>query len=300
MQHDGAQRHVIHIQEVGLLLGSDMSEQVVILGERHYRVERNWTRWPDSVTRGFFSQVAVDSRGHVFLLQRGATPVVEFDPDGAFVSAWGDDMIADGHGIYIDGDDRLFIVDRDAHQVIVTDNTGKELMRLGERHAPQDGAPFNHPTHASVAPDGEIYVSDGYGNTNLHRFSADGQHLGSFGTAGDGLGQFSTPHSTWSGRRQVFVADRENNRVQVFDRDGWAIGEWRGLYHPMSMWRGDDGIMIVSDQTPRLVAYNADGRIVGRCRGAINGAHGLFGDAAGNLFLSELPPAGITKLARIQ
>jgi peptidylglycine monooxygenase len=276
-----------------------IAPQVVILGQRRYRVERDWARWPDAVQRGFFSQVAVDSRGHVFLLQRGATPVVQFDPDGSFVAAWGDEMIADGHGIYIDAADRLFIVDRDAHQVIVADTSGEELMRLGQRHDPHDGAPFNHPTHASVAPDGEIYVSDGYGNTNLHRFGADGRHLGTFGSAGDGPGQFSTPHSNWAGRSQVLVADRENDRVQVFDRAGGAVGEWRGLYHPMAIWQDADGITIVSDQTPRLVAYDADGHIVGRCRGAINGAHGLFGDAAGNLFLSELPPGGITRLARI-
>lgn len=272
----------------------------VILGSRRYRVERDWARWPTGVARGFLSQVAVDSCGHVFLLQRGATPVVEFDPDGGFVAAWGDDLIGDGHGIYIDRDDRLFIVDRDAHQVIVTDTSGRELARLGERHVPRDGAPFNHPTHASVAPDGEIYVSDGYGNTNLHRFAADGRHLGTFGTAGDGLGQFSTPHATWAGAGEVLVADRENDRVQVFDRDGWAVAQWRGLYHPMAIWQDGDGITIVSDQTPRLVAYDRDGRIVGRCRGAINGAHGLFGDAAGNLFMAELPPAGLTRLARIQ
>lgn len=274
-------------------------DQVVILGTRRYRVERDWARWPDHVAKGFLSQVAVDSKSNVYLLQRGATPVVVFDPDGNFVAAWGDDLIVDGHGIFIDGDDRLFIVDRDAHQIVVTDTEGNELARLGERHVPHDGAPFNHPTHASVAPDGDIYVSDGYGNTNVHRFAADGRHLATWGGAGQGAGAFSTPHSTWAEADRVLVADRENDRVQVFDRDGQAQAEWRGLYHPMAIWQDAEGITFVSDQTPRLVAYDRDGNIVGRCRGAINGAHGLYGDRNGNLFMSELPPAGLTRLARI-
>src|SRR5690606_14404542 len=149
----------------------------VILGARRYAVERDWARWPDGLPRGFFSQVAVDSRGRVYLLQRGATPVAVFDADGGFVAAWGEGLIGDGHGIYCDAADRLFAAARDAHQLVVADGEGRGLRRIGGRDRPRNGAPFNRPTHASVAPDGEIYVADGYGNCSLHRFAADGRHL---------------------------------------------------------------------------------------------------------------------------
>ncbi len=273
--------------------------QTVVLGDRTYAVHRNWAQWPDHVAQGFLSEVAIGSDGRVYALQRGATPVVVFNSDGSFSAAWGDGIIADGHGIWASPDDRLFIVDRDAHQVLVTDLSGNVLQRLGTRHQPSDGAPFNHPTHASQAPDGEIYVSDGYGGIHVHRFAGDGTLLATWGTAGTAPGEFSTPHATWALTDRVYVADRENNRVQVFDRDGGHLMDLSGLYHPMAVYVDGLGFVYVSDQTPRIIKYAPDGKIAGRCRGAINGAHGLYGDTAGNLYLAELPPAGLTKLERL-
>lgn len=272
--------------------------QTVLLGDQRYAVCRNWAKWPAHVAQGFLSWVAVGSDGRVYALQRGATPVVVFEPDGTFATAWGDGLIADGHGIWASNDGRLFIADRDAHQIVVTDLEGQVLQRLGERHVPNEGAPFNHPTHASQAPDGEIYVSDGYGGVHVHRFTADGSLIATWGVGGSGPGEFTTPHSTWALSDRVLVADRENERVQVFNRDGQHLHGLTGLFHPMAIWVDADGYTYVSDQVPRIVKYAPDGTVVGRCRGAVNGAHGLYGDAAGNLYLAELPPAGLTKLER--
>jgi len=273
--------------------------QTVVLGDQTYAVQRDWAQWPEHIPQGFLSEVAVGSDGRVYALQRGSTPVVVFNPDGSFSEAWGDAIIADGHGIWATQDGRLFIVDRDAHQVLVTDLSGNVMQRLGTRHQPSEGAPFNHPTHASQAPDGEIYVSDGYGGVHVHRFTADGDLLATWGTVGPGPSEFSTPHATWALADRVYAADRENNRVQVFDRDGGHLMDLGGLYHPMAVYVDGDGFVYVSDQTPRILKYAPDGQIVGRCRGAINGAHGLYGDKTGNLYLAELPPAGLTKLERL-
>ena len=98
---------------------------------------------------------------------------------------------------------------------------------------------------------------------------------------------------------RVLVGDRENNRVQVFDRDGAFLAEWGDFYHPMQIWVDDRDMVFVTDQIPRISLLSADGKLVGRCRGAINGAHGLSGDADGNLYLAELPPQEITKLERL-
>jgi peptidylglycine monooxygenase len=272
----------------------------VILGERRYRVERDWAQLPPGMDWGHISQLAVDSLGRVHVLQRSDPPVLVFDPDGRLAFTYGAGRILDGHGISIDRGDRVFVVDRDAHEIVVFDRDGRELFALGARGRPAFGAPFNHPTDVAVAPDGEIYVSDGYGNAHVHRFSAEGAHLATWGGPGQGPGRFMTPHAVWVlDDDRVLVVDRENDRVQVFDRDGGYLASWGGFHNPMDLYVDDRGMIFVSDQVPRLAMLDRDGALAGRCRGAINGAHGLWGDRDGNLFLAERPPARVTRLARI-
>jgi peptidylglycine monooxygenase len=212
----------------------------------------------------------------------------------------GGGVIADGHGIAVDARDRVLVVDRDAHEIVGFNTAGEVVLRLGRRHQPSFGQPFNHPTDVAVAADGEFYVSDGYGNSQVHRFAADGRHLASWGRPGSGRGEFSTPHAIWVDRQgRVLVADRENDRVQVFDRDGHYLAEWRGFYHPMDLWEDGEGNVVVSDQIPRLSLMSPDGQLIGRCRGAINGAHGIWGDRQGGLYLAELPPERLTRLVRL-
>ena len=149
----------------------------------------------------------------------------------------------------------------------------------------------------ALAADGEIYVSDGYGNSAVHRFAADGAHLATWGTPGTGPGEFTTPHAVWVDRRdRVLVADRENDRIQVFDREGGYIESWVDFHHPMDITEDDRGRILVSDQIPRLSMLDGDGRLVGRARGVWNGAHGVAANATGDLFLAENKPSRITKL----
>lgn len=172
---------------------------------------------------------------------------------------------------------------------------------LGRRHEPSFQAPFNHPTSAVVASDGDIYVADGYGNSVVHRFGADGRLKHTWGGRGTGPGEFTTPHAVWIDKRnRVLVGDRENNRVQIFDRDGNYLTEWHDFYHPMAIYGDDRGMIYVTDQIPRISMLNLDGGLIGRARGTLNGAHGMSGDAAGNFYLSELPPEKITKLTLLR
>ena len=114
-----------------------------------------------------------------------------------------------------------------------------------------------------MSPAGEIYVADGYGNSSVHRFSAEGQHLHSWGSPGDGRGEFTTPHGIWiDAQDRVLVADRENNRVQLFSPEGDYYGEWRDLYHPMDIYVDADGTVYVTDQIPRITMYSPDGRLL--------------------------------------
>ncbi|MCY4451405.1 MAG: hypothetical protein OXC01_05605 [Immundisolibacterales bacterium] len=271
---------------------------VVALGERRYRVERRWCRPSEQEPLGFVSDLVVDSGGFVHVGQRGTeSPVLVFDPTGAFVRSWGKGAIADVHYLSIDADDQILLADRDAHQILAFGTDGRLRFALGERHAPRWQAPFNHPTAASMAPDGEVYVSDGYGNSAVHRFSADGALRQTWGGRGAGSGEFTTPHCVWVDRMErVLVCDRENDRLQVFDRAGTQIAEWGDFYHPMKIYVDDRDFIFVTDQIPRISMLDPAGELAGRCRGAINGAHGLWGDRAGNLYLAELPPEQVTRL----
>lgn len=273
----------------------------VILGDRRYAVHRKWAKLPDGQSFGFISDLMVDADGLVHVAQRGADqPVLVFDRTGRLTGAWGEGVLAEPHYINAAPDNCILVADRDAHQVLRFDRAGKLVQALGKRHWPSLDAPFNHPTAAAQAADGEIYVADGYGNSSVHRFAADGTLIATWGGPGAGPGAFTTPHAIWVDRfGKVLVGDRENNRVQVFDRDGAFLAEWGDFYHPMQIWVDDRDMVFVTDQIPRVSLLDRDGRLVGRCRGAINGAHGLSGDADGNLYLAELPPQEITKLERL-
>ena len=272
----------------------------VALGTQRYRVERPWGDLPAG--GGMVSDVVCCSRGHVFVLLRAdsyvddALPVViELAPDGTRLAAWGEGIIADGHMLSIGPDDRIYVVDRDAHEIVIFDRDGHHLGGIGNRHQPN--APFNHPCDLAIAASGEIYVSDGYGASRVHRFSGNGERIDTWGASGGEPGFFSTPHGIWvlaDGR--VAVTDRENNRVQVFTAEGNLLDIWPDLYQPMDIFQDAAGHVFVTDKVPRLSQYTPDGTLLGRCRPVLNGAHGVWGDAAGNLYLAEMNPSRVTKL----
>ena len=237
----------------------------VALGPRRYRVERPWGRWPEGLRPGLISDVAADSGDNIYVCQRFDTlagavgaPIVVFDAGGNYLRSWGEDLIADAHMLCITPDDRVLVVDRDAHQVLAFDSGGTLLFGLGERHRPN--APFNHPTDVAVAPNGDLYISDGYGASQVHWFAATGTLKRSWGKPGRGRGEFATPHGIWvlpDGR--VLVGDRENDRIQVFSPEGEFLAIWGDLYRPMDIWADAQGNVYVSDQIPRLSLFDPDG-----------------------------------------
>src|SRR5262245_52686857 len=174
-----------------------MSDLIVVLGERRYRVVRPWGVLTDRFGYGVVSHVAVDSAGNVYVYQRGEPPVVVFDPAGGFLRSWGSGQIDDPHGIFITPDDLVVVVDRDGHRVMGFSTFGLPRFVLGDRERPRLQAPFNHPADVAVAPNGEIYVADGYGNSAVHRFSPKGELIQSWGTPGSRPGEFTTPHGIW-------------------------------------------------------------------------------------------------------
>ena len=276
---------------------------IVALGPRRYRVERPFGAWPEN--GGFVTDVAVDAHGDVLVLLRHDALVQAPDPriirlsaDGTFLGSWGGRDIADSHLLTTDAQDRILVVDRDMHEVIVFDRHGQRLSGLGQRGRPL--SPFNHPSDVAVAPWGDIYVSDGYAASQVHRFSADGQHIASWGAQGTGDGQFGEPHAIHAfADGRIAVVDRIQQRVQIFDRHGNHQQSWDGFFRPVAIWGDADGNAFVTDQTPNLHMFDASGARIGRCRPVLNGAHGICGTPAGDLFLAESNPSRLTKLVRL-
>jgi DNA-binding beta-propeller fold protein YncE len=272
---------------------------VVGTGDFSYDVVRPFGTLPPGMTFGVISHVAVDSRDRVYFYQRKDPPILVFDSEGNLLDAWGEGRLRDAHGIYIGPDDHVYVCNRDEHEVIRLTPAGKVSLVLGQRGRPAWQAPFNHPADVAISRSGDIYVADGYGNSAVHRFSAEGKHLGSWGAPGAGRGQFTTPHGIWvDAQDRVFVADRENNRVQILSPEGDYSGEWGDLYHPMDIYIDRGNIVYVTDQIPRMTVYAPDGRMLSRGRPVEYGAHGVYGDSQGNLYMAEVRLNRVSKLVR--
>ncbi len=229
--------------------------------------------WPKVEIDGAVADVACDSRGRVYAGVRNRQPdgkpgnilgggghVLVLDRDGNVVGNWGD-ICSAPHGVWINQDDEIFLADTGHHTITKHAPSGELLLTLGTQgRTGRPGEPFNMPTHAVQAPNGDIFVSDGYGQNRIHRFSARGEHILSFGsgdsvflqrrfgsepasgTPGTGPGQFNVPHDLLVDRdSRVYVMDRENDRWQVFTLEGDLLSICAGVNHPNKALLDADG-----------------------------------------------------------
>ena len=200
----------------------------LMVGEGDYRYEQldTWERVPPDMTMGEVGAVGVDKQDNVYVFNRGDHPMMVFDREGNFLRAWGEGLFPRAHGLHMAPDgDRAFLTDDGDHTVrhkCTLD--GKVLLTLGTAGKPakfMSGEPFHRCTHTALSPTGDIYVSDGYGNARVHKYAPDGRPLMSWGESGTKPGQFNLVHNvTCDPDGWVYVADRENHRIQVFDGNG--------------------------------------------------------------------------------
>jgi DNA-binding beta-propeller fold protein YncE len=166
--------------------------------------------------------------------------VIVFDKQGVFKRSWGEGLIRRAHGITIGPDGTIWLTDDLHHTVRQFTPEGKLLLTLGDPDTPSTahgGKPFNRPTHVAISPrTGDVYVSDGYGNSRVHKYDPRGRLLKSWGEPGTDPGCFNIPHNiaTDAGGR-VYVADRENSRVQIFDENGTYLGQFNNLHRPCGL-----------------------------------------------------------------
>jgi DNA-binding beta-propeller fold protein YncE len=264
----------------------------VALGPQRYRV----THIAGPMLSGI-SDVTV-SGDRIIVLRRQAPELVMLGLDGTILDASAElPQFVCGHGIRTIGTDRIAATDMDGHKVVLFDEALQEVGRMDCGAHPGLGRPFNHPCDCTRGPDGRYYVADGYGNSAVHIFDADLRHLKTFGQPGTDPGAFSTPHSLlFDTEGRLCVADRENNRVQLFDAEGAWLGQIDGVHKPMALALTADGLLLVTDQTPRLSAYDTNGVLVGRCRTFSTFGHGLAVQGDGTIVIAEMNPDRVTLL----
>jgi NHL repeat len=168
-------------------------------GEHRYRVVEGWAKLPDGWELTDVASVAVDSKDRVYVFNRGAHPMIVFDRDGNFLRSWGEGLFSRAHGLNLDADDNLYCTDDGDHTVRKCTSDGKVLLTIGipEKPAPfMSGEPFHRCTHTALSPQGEIYVSDGYGNARVHKFTPEGKLIKSWGEPGSDPGQFNIVHKS--------------------------------------------------------------------------------------------------------
>ncbi|HEY4310079.1 MAG TPA: peptidyl-alpha-hydroxyglycine alpha-amidating lyase family protein [Pirellulales bacterium] len=293
-----------------------------------YTAVADWAQRPTHVTWQEVTAVATDSRGRVFVFNRGTHPVAIFDRDGVFLESWGEGVFARPHGIHIGPDDAIYCTDDLDHTVRKLTSEGRLLLKLGTSGAPSDtgatsvdyrtiervGAPFHFPTNVALAATGEIFVSDGYGNARIHKFDEMGRLLRSWGEPGDGPGQFHVAHGIAIDRQGiVYVADRENSRLQLFTPDGEFLSAWTDVARPCQVFIDESGDIYVAElgyragmwpgtsapsDAPggRLSIFDSAGTLKARWGGGTNpcaagdfyAPHDVWVDAAGSIYVAEV------------
>ena len=269
---------------------------IVALGSHRYRVERPFF----IPTTGTVTDVSVTEEGHIHVLVRRdplvdqpGSSIFSLSPEGDVLAEFGSE-VADAHMLAAAPNGSLHVVDRDAHEVIEF-RGGLRVGGLGTRNGPQE--PFNHPTGIAVAPDGSLYVCEGYAGHSVWRFGTDGSILARWGAHGSGPGEFVNAHALWvRPDGSVVVVDRENDRLQVFDPDGILLHIWGGFVKPLDIWGDPEGRVYVSDLSPSLTLLDFDGIRLGQCRPVLNAAHGLCGAADGTIYFAEPSPSRISRI----
>ena len=301
-----------------------------------YEVLEGWERLPEGWSFVEVAGVAVDSQDRVYVFNRGEHPVMVFDKEGKFLDAWGEDIFTNAHGIHIDADDNIFCADHYDHTVRKFTTDGALSMTLGDTENPSDtgfkrgespvccsAGPFNMVTNMAVGPDGDLFVSDGYGNARVHRFTAQGQLKASWGEPGSGPGQFNLPHAIAVDRGgRVLVADRENSRIQIFSGEGEVLDIWTWVNRPDDLFIDkDDNLYIAElgwtmpvpsfpefrlmqlppvghDPIARVTICDLDGNVRARIGGPnpvlpgnFIAPHGIWADSRGDFYVGEVVKA---------
>jgi DNA-binding beta-propeller fold protein YncE len=280
-----------------------------------YEVVENWAKLPDGWSFKEVGGVGVDAQDNVYVFNRGTHPMMVFDRDGQFLRSWGEGIFPRAHGITMGPDETMFLSDDGDHTVRKCSLDGKVLFTLGTSGKPapfMSGDPFNRCTHVAIDPrNGDFYVSDGYGNARVHKYTPNGKLLFSWGESGTDPGEFNIVHNIATDKDGwVYVADRENHRIQVFDPNGKFETQWVNMARPCGLYLdqasglayiGELGAAIGPNAEgrklgPRVSIYNTQGQLLarlgeegeGEAPGRFIAPHGVCIDSRGDIYVGEV------------
>ena len=288
-------------------------------GKYTYELVDGWAKLPEGWSFIDVGGITIDSQDRVYILNRSDHPVIVFDREGNLLTSWGEGLFKRAHGSGIGPDGSVYCTDDKNHTVRKFTPEGKLLMTLGKEDKPsvtgyvqdwfdffwslttitQGGPPFNRPTGVALSSSGEIYVSDGYGNARVHRFSPDGTLLLSWGEPGYAPGEFRLPHSIWVDKQdRVWIPDRENSRIQLFNAQGEFLSQWENIFRPTDIFIDGEGIVYVSELCLRVSIFSPDGKLLARwgneeCQSVETALflapHAIAVDSRGDIYVGDVP-----------
>jgi streptogramin lyase len=289
-----------------------------------YRLAEGWPKKPAGYVWGAMTSVAVDAAGNVWTVNRGNEPVQIYRADGTFVKTWNDKAaFKNPHQLRHDREGNVWVADNGFHTVTKFSPDGKVLLTLGTRDkSGEDQTHLNQPTDMAITPSGDVFISDGYVNSRVVHYDKTGKFVKAWGKLGTGPGEFSLAHSiAVDSKGRLYVVDRNNGRVQVFEQSGKYVTEWRNIINPWAVWITATDEVYVCGSTPSqwwevpkggvqmngvpakdqiVVKFDTDGRVKqlwafpvgldpqGTRPGQLNWVHGIAVDRSGALYLGDI------------
>jgi peptidylamidoglycolate lyase len=268
----------------------------------NYKVDTDWAKLPAGTTwNGNTSWITADGKGQIVVLVRTAPYFRVLSRDGSWVKAFGDDgLFQSAHSVTIDAPGNLWVTDSAGHAVHKFSPDGKLLMTLGKKGVAGDNAAkdlFNQPNHVAIAPNGDIYVSDGYVNARVVHFSKDGQFIRIIGgVKGSAPGLLQLPHGVaLDSKGRILINDSDNQRVSVFDKDGKFVESWPVPSRGGIAVAADDTVY-VSDVNAGIVNILKDGKVIDSV--SADRAHGMGIDTDGSIYVSGASRMTVMKITK--
>src|SRR5438132_857284 len=315
------------VLSVATLFAVVLGASAPIAQDLPYRLVPGWPQLPSNIKLGGVISVDADAKGNIWVFHRNQPPILEFNASGTLINSFGTDMFVQAHGMTIDRDGNVWVTDSQVkdgkgQQVFKFSPQGKVLMTLGKAGVAAEGRDtFNGPSDVAIAPNGDIFVTDGHlpnANGRVVKFSKDGTIIKAWGKRGTGPGEMDQPHSiAMDSKGRLFVADRSNSRIQIFDQDGNFIDQWKQFGRPSGVYIDKNDTIYVADSQSNAtqnrgfkrgiyIGSAKDGKVTAMIpfvepdpdKNNNAGMEGVTADAAGNVYVGETTTMTLKKYVK--